>query len=177
MFPYLITYDIADPRRLVRLHRYLAGEALALQYSVFFGSFIPAAIDRIEDEIAAHIDPKEDDVRIYPLPADFQVWALGASAPLPEGIHFAPAERLLAAAEAPVVEGGQPSTASSSSGRRPRAMRPSPRGSPCIDCIGDRAGAVLCPAASLPLAPGSRPFAIVGSVAAAGAAGDGPCAR
>jgi CRISPR-associated protein Cas2 len=99
MSPYLIAYDIGDPRRLARLHRYLKGEALALQYSVFFGRFTPAGIERLEDEIAARIDPKEDDVRIYPLPDDFQVWALGASAPLPEGIHFAPAERLLAAAE------------------------------------------------------------------------------
>jgi len=93
--PYLIAYDIADPRRLARLHRFLKGEALALQYSVFFGRFTSAGIDRLEDEIAARIDPKEDDVRIYPLPADFQVWALGTSAPLPEGIHFAPAKRLL----------------------------------------------------------------------------------
>ncbi|HEX9592172.1 MAG TPA: CRISPR-associated endonuclease Cas2 [bacterium] len=99
MSPYLIAYDIGDPRRLARLHRYLKGEALALQYSVFFGRFTAAGIERLEDEIAARIDPKEDDVRIYPLPDDFQVWALGASAPLPEGIHFAPAERLLAAAE------------------------------------------------------------------------------
>ncbi len=99
MSPYLIAYDIADPRRLARLHRYLKGEALALQYSVFFGRFTPTQIDRIEDEIAARIEVKEDDVRIYPLPEDFQVWALGASAPLPEGIHFAPAERLLTEAE------------------------------------------------------------------------------
>jgi len=93
--PYLIAYDIADPRRLARLHRYLKGEALALQYSVFFGRFTLAGIDRIEDEIAARIDPREDDVRIYPLPVDFQVWALGASAPLPEGIHLAFADKLL----------------------------------------------------------------------------------
>jgi CRISPR-associated protein Cas2 len=95
MSPYLIAYDIADKRRLARLHRYLAGEALALQYSVFYGRFTAAGIDRIEDEIAARIDPRHDDVRIYPLPGDFQVWALGASAPLPEGIHFAPADRLM----------------------------------------------------------------------------------
>jgi CRISPR-associated protein Cas2 len=99
MSPYLIAYDIGDPRRLARLHRYLKGEALALQYSVFFGTFTAAGIERLEDEIAARIDPRQDDVRIYPLPADFQVWALGASAPLPEGVHFAPAERLLATEE------------------------------------------------------------------------------
>ena len=93
--PYLIAYDIADKRRLARLHRYLKGETLALQYSVFFGRFTAAGIDRIEDEIAARIDPKQDDVRIYPLPDDFQVWTLGASAPLPEGIHFASAKGLL----------------------------------------------------------------------------------
>jgi len=94
MSPYLIAYDIADRRRLARLHRYLKGEALALQYSVFFGLFTTNQIDHIEDEIAARIDPKQDDVRIYPLPDDFQVWALGASAPLPAGIHLASADPL-----------------------------------------------------------------------------------
>ncbi|RMF80843.1 MAG: CRISPR-associated endonuclease Cas2 [Nitrospirae bacterium] len=95
MDPYLICYDIADPKRLVRVHRYLKGEALALQYSVFFGRFTTAQIAHLEDGLAERIDPKEDDVRIYPLPEDFQVWALGASAPLPPGLHYAPAERLL----------------------------------------------------------------------------------
>jgi len=95
MSPYLIAYDIADKRRLARLHRYLKGEALALQYSVFFGRFTTTQIDHIEDEIATRIDPKQDDVRIYPLPDDFQVWALGASAPLPEGIQLASATPLL----------------------------------------------------------------------------------
>ena len=65
---YLICYDIADPRRLQRVHYYLKARALAVQYSVFFGRFSRERLDRLLSELPGIIKAAEDDVRIYPVP-------------------------------------------------------------------------------------------------------------
>lgn len=82
---HLIAYDIADPKRLYRVHRYLKTVAMDLQYSVFVGRLSARALDRILREIEERIEPREDDVRIYPLPERCQAVALGRQH-LPEGV-------------------------------------------------------------------------------------------
>lgn len=64
---YLICYDITDQRRLARVHRFLSGEALALQYSVFVGVFSAGALRRVLEQLGRRIDPRRDDVRVYSL--------------------------------------------------------------------------------------------------------------
>ncbi len=64
---YLIAYDIANPRRLQRLHRALQAEAIAIQRSVFLIAGTVADIDRLLDRLATLIDPDEDDLRAYPV--------------------------------------------------------------------------------------------------------------
>jgi len=84
---YLICYDIADPKRLVRVHRYLKQLAIPLQYSVFITRATPALLDGYFSDIAHIIDPREDDVRAYPLPGDLHIDFLGRQM-LPEGVEI-----------------------------------------------------------------------------------------
>ncbi|MCY0873191.1 MAG: CRISPR-associated endonuclease Cas2 [Acidithiobacillus caldus] len=82
---WLIAYDIADPRRLARVHRYLKGEAVPVQYSIFAAATSANGIRRVRDELAKRIDPRRDDVRIYLLPRSLDISHLGQPS-LPEGL-------------------------------------------------------------------------------------------
>ena len=90
---HLIAYDIADPKRLVRVHRYLKTVAVDVQYSVFAGVLAPRQMERVLREIDARIHPREDDVRVYPLPQRCHAVTLGRQH-LPEGV-FLTDERLM----------------------------------------------------------------------------------
>lgn len=59
---WLISYDIRDPRRLVRLHRFLKGVAAPVQYSVFAMRDTPGRIGRLTGDIEARIHVEQDDV-------------------------------------------------------------------------------------------------------------------
>lgn len=63
---YLICYDIADPRRLVRVHKCCKNYGIPLQYSVFLAEL---RRNQVEELISAlrHLIGREDDIRIYPL--------------------------------------------------------------------------------------------------------------
>ncbi len=87
---YLIAYDIADPRRLYRVHRYLKSVALDLQYSVFAGMLSERQLLGVLRELEARIHPGQDDVRAYPLPERCQAVALGRQH-LPEGVFLSEA--------------------------------------------------------------------------------------
>lgn len=65
---YLISYDIADPKRLARTHRILKREGLPLQYSVFSAVLKKRRLSGLLKAIDGVIDPREDDVRCYRLP-------------------------------------------------------------------------------------------------------------
>ena len=63
---YLVCYDIADPKRLAKLARFLEKRAFRIQYSVFFApKKSKEDIYRLAQEITEFIEPQEDDVRIY----------------------------------------------------------------------------------------------------------------
>ena len=85
---YLICYDIANPRRLQRVHRALSRVALAVQYSVFVAPFTEGELGRVWDRLACEINPKEDDIRAYPIEPETLV-TRGVSL-FPEGILLAP---------------------------------------------------------------------------------------
>lgn len=84
---YLIAYDIADPKRLVRVHRFLVKQAMALQYSVFAGVFTPFQVTAAAAGVRERIDEREDDVRIYPLPRRCYALTLGEQW-TPEGVFL-----------------------------------------------------------------------------------------
>jgi len=63
---YLICYDIADPKRLAKVARYLERRLFRIQYSIFIAKdFGKEDIYLIADTLQQLIDPKEDDIRIY----------------------------------------------------------------------------------------------------------------
>lgn len=87
---YLVCYDIATTtaagrRRLGRVHRHLVGVAQAVQHSVYCGRFTRAQRRTLLAALARRIDPKCDDVRMYPIPANPWLHCLGRPA-LPPGI-------------------------------------------------------------------------------------------
>lgn len=84
---YLIAYDISDPRRLQRVHKFLKQCAVPIQYSVFITRISEAQLGRIKTGIVNRICEDEDDVRIYHIPDKTEVRLLGRS-PLPEGMQL-----------------------------------------------------------------------------------------
>lgn len=74
---YLIAYDITEPRRLNRIARYLSKRAVRIQYSVFAAELSRAGLEDTVDGLRTLIDPRRDDVRIYPLPRSGQVALMG----------------------------------------------------------------------------------------------------
>jgi CRISPR-associated protein Cas2 len=82
---WLIAYDIASPRRLKRVHRFLRRHAIPVQYSVFVARCSPAKLGVIRSGLAGLVKPREDDVRFYPIPEPAQLFVYGRKA-LPEGL-------------------------------------------------------------------------------------------
>lgn len=84
---FLLAYDISDPDRLARVHRTVRRWGIPLQYSVFLLPISAADVDAVLGELAGIIDEKEDDVRVYPLPARLQ-WTHYGRQPFPEGVDL-----------------------------------------------------------------------------------------
>jgi len=74
---YLLAYDIANPRRLSRVHRLLKKQGLPVQYSVFTLVSKRKALLKLLENIKTIIHPAEDDIRCYRLPKNPGVIALG----------------------------------------------------------------------------------------------------
>jgi CRISPR-associated protein Cas2 len=84
---YLVCYDIADPKRLSRVHRYLRRVGMPVQYSVFTVLLPPRRRQRLLQSITQYIDPREDDVRLYPLSEHLERVTLGRQM-LPDGVFL-----------------------------------------------------------------------------------------
>lgn len=74
---WLITYDITNPKRLVRLHRFLRKHAVPVQYSVFHFEGSAARMGQLMEQVETRIDPKTDDVRAYQLPEMLSIDTIG----------------------------------------------------------------------------------------------------
>ncbi|MCK9607774.1 MAG: CRISPR-associated endonuclease Cas2 [Methylomonas sp.] len=74
---YLIAYDIANPRRLGKVHRILKKQGLPVQYSVFAVVIKRPRLLRLLERIEQQIEEVEDDVRCYRLPANVDTVTLG----------------------------------------------------------------------------------------------------
>lgn len=85
--PWLVCYDIADPKRLCRVRREISRRAIPFQYSVFRTNTTRRHLARALDEVARHIDPRQDDLRAYPLLTSARPFIYGRSF-LPEGVEL-----------------------------------------------------------------------------------------
>lgn len=74
---YLIAYDIANPRRLGKVHRILKKQGLPVQYSVFTVVMKRPRLLRLLERIEQQIEKREDDVRCYRLPSRADAVTLG----------------------------------------------------------------------------------------------------
>lgn len=69
---YLVAYDIADPRRLARVHRYLLGWKVGGQKSFYECWLTPAELNAVMDELRHLIVPENDRVHLFQLDARMQ---------------------------------------------------------------------------------------------------------
>ena len=74
---YLVGYDIANPGRLAKIHRFLKKEGLAVQRSLFFVHATETKINYLLDKIALIMVLREDDLRAYPIAKPEAVWTNG----------------------------------------------------------------------------------------------------
>ena len=84
---FVIGYDIACPRRLQHVHREMCKHAAPLEYSIFLLVGGQADKDRCLAKVLALIEPREDDVRCYPLPARGFQGRIGRAG-FPQGIQW-----------------------------------------------------------------------------------------
>lgn len=125
--PYLLAYDIADPKRLTRVHRTVRRSGMALQYSVFLVVGTTRALDELLAELDDLIEPARDDIRVYPLPLEFDAEQYGRQW-LPGGVDLPGDANLTQALLAMVAEQDkrateEPLPQSDHNGRRGRQQK------------------------------------------------------
>ncbi len=86
--PYLVCYDITEPKRLSRVYDLMKGKGIHLQYSVFYCLLTWPDLIKLKTELSEIINHKEDDIRIYPLPSDSKVIIIGCGDRIPEGVNI-----------------------------------------------------------------------------------------
>lgn len=85
---WIVCYDIADPRRLVRVHRKLKRHGIPVQYSVFFLQSTRRALTALLATVVVPlIDPRADDLRAYPLLSRAAPTVFGRGS-VPDGVSF-----------------------------------------------------------------------------------------
>lgn len=85
--PRLLCYDIADPRRLSRVHRIVLQYAIPVQYSVYYLYVDAETVETLCAELREVIHSSEDDIRIYPLHEGGRMESLGRQG-FPEGVQI-----------------------------------------------------------------------------------------
>jgi len=91
---WVVTYDIADKKRLGRMHRALKKEGIPVQYSVFHVVASQARMGALMVKLGKLIDSRADDVRAYRVPANPWQATLGQPI-LPTGVWQDPNQPFL----------------------------------------------------------------------------------
>lgn len=86
MAHYLICYDIADPKRLGKIHRFITKHAVFIQFSVYYLEGGKKELAKLLDDVNLLIDKNCDDVRAYTVRPFDNAVQIGTPW-LPEGIH------------------------------------------------------------------------------------------
>jgi CRISPR-associated protein Cas2 len=87
---YVIAYDIPDDRRRARVHKILCGFGKWTQYSVFECFLTRKELVLLRARLAAHLNEREDSVRMYPLcqACVKRVLTVGGEPPQEERLFF-----------------------------------------------------------------------------------------
>lgn len=85
---YLVCYDIKDVKRLSKVFRHIKQRGIHLQYSVFYCRLSWEGLVKLKEQLKALINEKEDDIRIYPLPAEIKVEIMGCGDRVPDGVEI-----------------------------------------------------------------------------------------
>lgn len=80
---WIVTYDISDTRRLVRVHRHLRSHGIPLQYSVFVVETSASGMQHLLAEVRELIAWSHDDVRAYRWPTQPELVRIGCELLLP----------------------------------------------------------------------------------------------
>lgn len=78
---FLICYDITNSKRLQRLQRLVSKDCFQLQYSVYYATLYPQAMDKLIEKIEKIINRHHDDVRIYVVAPLEQAFVIGKRCP------------------------------------------------------------------------------------------------
>ena len=82
---YLVAYDITEPKRLTKVHRFLKKRGgLPLQKSVFAWMGRESTLQKLIQELKKRLDEKTDDLRIYPIASlqSIDLWGKSKKSPL-----------------------------------------------------------------------------------------------
>lgn len=79
---YLIAYDICNPRRLARVHRYLLGYRVGGQKSVYECWLTPGELVRVRADLEDLMDSEEDRIHILQLDPRMTVRGFGLARPV-----------------------------------------------------------------------------------------------
>ncbi len=90
---YLIAYDVRDPKRLQRLHRYLSRRSTALQHSLYLYNEREQNISDLLSEMQQFLRGHEDDLRLYPIHGPGDLWAGGGQGRAFDGVYPAGKEK------------------------------------------------------------------------------------
>lgn len=80
---YLVAYDIADPRRLYRVHRFLLGWKIGGQKSFYECWLTPAELSAVLRELEGLIDADADRVHVFQLDPRMKPRLLGVASAAP----------------------------------------------------------------------------------------------
>ena len=83
---YFISYDVASPKRLVKVAKTLENFGVRIQYSFFECEMEKSRLEELKRRLLELIDKKEDSLRIYPLCDD----CLKQTSSIGEGNIFVP---------------------------------------------------------------------------------------
>lgn len=76
---YLIAYDIRDAKRLTKIYKLIKQHSIPVQRSVFIAHLQRDQLTALKQQLEELIHPKQDDIRIYKLPATSDIELLGAA--------------------------------------------------------------------------------------------------
>lgn len=74
---FMVCYDIADPKRLGRVHRFMKKKGIAAQKSLFFVQRGEREMKTFLKDLNRIIKKNADDIRAYPVDNPKKIWTTG----------------------------------------------------------------------------------------------------